>query len=438
MDNNRNYREEEKSPYFNNLQNAGGQQPNPYDTKDHRFGNGVLTGITISIIVVAILFGIATFTGVSLFNRGSDNQNGTLNYGQIESKLNLLEKYIDSFYLDSTDSVQFQEGVYKGLVSSLEDPYSTYYTQEEYAELMESSSGEYCGIGAYVNQDAKTGIITIVKPFENGPAAQAGILPNDILYSVDGESVNGKDLTEVVNTMKGKANTIVHLEILRDDSTTPIGVDVKRENVEVPTITYKMMEDSIGYIQVTEFDKVTAQQFKLAIDDLNKQGMTGLVIDLRNNPGGLLTTVVDMLDQMVGADGMLVYTKDKNGEGEEFRSSGGENFDKPLAVLMNGYSASASEVFAGCIQDYGIGSLVGTTSFGKGIVQNIYKLSDGSAVKLTVSKYYTPNGRNIHGTGIEPDVKVELSDEAKGQISVDGSEDNQLQQAIDVVKAKLQ
>ncbi len=434
MDNNRNYREEQNGLYYNRMQEES--KENPYEIKDHRYRSGVLTGFSLCIILLVVAFAFWLFFGGSSYPLSSNDTKGEINYNAIESKLNLLEKYIDDYYLEGTDSVEFQEGIYKGLLSSLNDPYSTYYTKEEYTELMESTSGQYYGIGAYVNQDQSTGIITIVKPFENGPAAKAGILPNDILYSVAGEQVTGKDLTEVVNDMKGQKNTTVRLEVLRGDSTTPITVDVVRDKVEVPTITYKMMKDNIGYIQITEFDEITASQFVKALDKLNSQGMEGLVIDLRDNPGGLLDTVVTMLDKMVGK-GMLVYTKDKNGEGDEYQSKEGENFSKPLALLINGYSASASEVFAGCIQDYGIGTIVGTTSFGKGIVQNIYRLSDGSAVKLTVSKYYTPNGRNIHGTGIEPDVKVELSEEAKGTLSIDSSKDNQLQKAIEIVEEKI-
>ena len=434
MDNNGNYKEEQNNPYYDRMQEVNDK--NPYEVKDRRFLSGFLTGGSIcSILLVVVFVVVNLFRGLTL-TPISDDTKGEVNYNQVETKLNLLEKFIDDYYLENTDSVEFQEGIYKGLLSSLGDPYSTYYTKEEYNELMESTAGEYYGIGAYVSQDQKTGIITIVKPFENGPAAKAGILPNDVLYSVEGEHVTGKDLTEVVNKMKGEQKTTVHLEVLRGDNTAPIGVDVVRDKVEVPTITYKMMDDKIGYIQVTEFDQVTADQFQKALKKLDSQGMKGLVIDLRNNPGGLLETVVDMLDQMVGK-GMLVYTKDKNGEGEEFKSEGGQNFNKPLALLINGYSASASEVFAGCIQDYGIGTLVGTTSFGKGIVQNIYRLTDGSAVKLTVSKYYTPKGRNIHGTGIEPDVKVELNKEAKEQITLDSSKDNQLQKALEVVKEKI-
>ena len=434
MDNNENYKDENKDPYYNHMQEPN--QDDSYEIKDHRYRSGFLTGACICFILLAVAFALWNFFGGLVFTENQSNTAGELNYSEMESKLNLLEQYIDEYYLEGTDSAQFQEGVYKGLLSSLNDPYSTYYTKEEYNDLMESTSGEYYGIGAYVTQDQKTGIITIYKPFENGPAAKAGILPNDILYSVEGEQVTGKDLTEVVNDMKGERNTIVHLEVLRGDSTEPIAVDVSRDKVEVPTISYKMMEDKVGYIQVTEFDQVTAAQFKNALKDLNAKGMKGLVIDLRNNPGGLLDIVVDMLDEMVGK-GMLVYTKDKNGKGDEYKAESGENFDKPLALLINGYSASASEVFAGCIQDYGIGTLVGTTSFGKGIVQNIYRLKDGSAIKLTVSKYYTPKGRNIHGTGIKPDVKVELDKEAQGLIGIDNDKDNQLSKAVEIVKDKI-
>lgn len=398
-----------------------------------QFLNGIFTGIAACIIVGAIAFSIWFFFG----QHGNQNaETEGINYQNVLNKLQLLEYYIDQQYLEEGDVANLEAGIYKGLLSGLEDPYSTYYTQEEYESLKESTNGVYYGIGAYVHQDTKTGVITIAKPFKDGPAYNAGVLPGDILYAVEGQEVTGMDLTAVVNLMKGKENTNVTITIMREGVADPFDVTVVRGKVEVPTIEYEMMEDSIGYIAITEFDKVTATQFRSAITELEGQGMKGLVIDLRDNPGGLLDSVVDMLDRMV-KEGMLVYTKDKNGNGDEYKANDSDYFDKPLAVLINGNSASASEVFAGAIQDYGIGTLVGTTSYGKGIVQNVFPLTDGSAVKLTVSKYYTPNGRNIHGIGIEPDVEVELDENLKQEVEISKSEDNQLQKAIEVVKEKL-
>jgi carboxyl-terminal processing protease len=322
------------------------------------------------------------------------------------------------------------------MLESLNDRYSVYYTKEEFDALMESTTGEYYGIGAYVSQDVKTGVITIVKPFVNGPAYEAGILPGDIIYKVLGEEVTGKDLSEIVSKMKGAEGTTVDIEVVREGETEPMKFTVERRKIEVPTIEYEMLEDKIGYISVAEFDEVTASQFRDAIDDLEKQGMKGLIIDLRNNPGGLLTTVCDMLDRML-PEGLIVYQEDKNGKRiDEQKSTGEEQFTKPLVVMVNGNSASASEVFAGAIQDYGIGTILGTTSFGKGIVQSVIPMTDGSGVKVTISKYFTPKGRNIHGIGIEPDVVVDLKDELKKKVVVKKSEDNQIQEAIKVIEGK--
>lgn len=408
---------------------------NAPEGEKNRFINGILTGVAASIIVGAICFSLWTLFGARLVS-GTGSSSTEINFSHLNTKLKLLEQYIYRTYLEGTEDVDFESGIYKGLLSSLEDPYSTYYTEEEYAALMESTSGSYYGIGAYVSQDVTTGIIRIAKPFVNGPAYEAGVLPGDVISKIEGVEVDGMDLTEVVNLMKGEENTKVSIEFIREGEDDPIVLSVERRKVEVPTIEYEMLDDHIGYIAVAEFDEVTANQYRAAIDDLEKQGMKGLVVDLRNNPGGLLSTVVDMLDRMVDK-GMLVYTKDKNGQGDEYKATDNTYFDQPLAVLINGNSASASEVFAGAIQDYGIGKLVGTTSFGKGIVQNIFGLSDGSAIKLTVSKYYTPNGRNIHGTGIDPDVEVELDDELKQKVTIEKKDDNQLQKAIEVIKEEM-
>ncbi|HEX3022323.1 MAG TPA: S41 family peptidase, partial [Lachnospiraceae bacterium] len=366
----------------------------------------------------------------------SESTDSVLDDKKVKDKVAKIESIIDTYYLNETDEGTMAEGIYKGMLESLNDRYSVYYTKEEFDALMESTSGEYYGIGAYVSQDVKTGVITIVKPFVNGPAYEAGILPGDIIFKVLGEEVTGKDLSEIVSKMKGAEGTTVDIEVVREGETEPMKFTVERRKIEVPTIEYEMLEDKIGYISVAEFDEVTASQFRDAIDDLEKQGMKGLIIDLRNNPGGLLTTVCDMLDRML-PEGLIVYQEDKNGKRiDEQKSTGEEQFTKPLVVMVNGNSASASEVFAGAIQDYGIGTILGTTSFGKGIVQSVIPMTDGSGVKVTISKYFTPKGRNIHGIGIEPDVVVDLKDELKKKVVVKKSEDNQIQEAIKVIEGK--
>ena len=363
------------------------------------------------------------------------DEEGETPYQEIVEKLSTLEMLVDSFYLEDVDPSVYADGIYKGFMSSLEDPYSTYYTKSEYTALMESSSGIYHGIGATVSQDVKTGIITVVKPFESGPAYKAGILPGDILYMVEGEEVTGVDLSEVVSRMKGVEGTKVRISVLREGKTDPIEYTIVRQEIKVPTIEHKMLADKIGYIIITEFDEITVKQFVSAVDELEKAGMKGLIVDVRNNPGGLLSSVVNILDRLLPKS-LIVYTEDKYGNRLEeiAKDKDGKKINVPMAVLINGNSASASEIFAGTIQDYKIGTVVGTTSFGKGIVQKVIPLTDGTAIKLTISKYFTPKGRNIHGTGILPDVEIDLTDELKKLVTIPIDQDVQLQKAIEVIK----
>lgn len=349
-------------------------------------------------------------------------------------KANNLKNLIDLYYLEDAEEEDLYEGMYQGMLWSLGDPYSCYYTKEDYAALMEEIEGTYCGIGALVSQNASTKVITIVRPFVDGPAYKAGMLPGDILTKIDGEDVSAWDIDLAVKHMKGEQGTVVEVEVWRGSIGEYVEMTITRDLVEVETVTYEMLDDSIGYIYIMQFDEVTTQQFETALHELSEQGMQGLVVDIRDNGGGLLTTVCDMLDMFLEEEDLIVYTLDKYNEKEEIYAKDGSIDPVPMAILVNGYSASASEIFSGALQDYGMATIVGTQSFGKGIVQSIIPLSDGSAVKLTVSTYYTPAGRNIHGMGITPDVVVELDEELKQQPVVPLSEDNQVQAAIEEVK----
>ena len=282
----------------------------------------------------------------------------------------------------------------------------------------------------------KTGIITIVRPYKDGPAYNAGLLPDDIIYKVEGEEVTGEDLSEVVSKIKGKEGTKVNITIYRDGVADPMDFTLERKKINIPTIEYEMLEDDIGYILIYEFDSITISQFSNALKALEKMGMKGLIVDVRDNPGGLLDSVVKILDRLLPR-GLIVYTEDKYKNRTEENAKNPDKFDQPIVVLINGNSASASEIFAGALQDYEKATIVGTTTFGKGIVQRILPLSDGTALKLTVSKYFTPKGRNIHGTGIEPDIEVELSEDLKQLVTIPRDDDNQLQKAIEVLKDKM-
>lgn len=421
--------------------------------KKNSFIYGMLTGagavLFVVLMVIAGRLMVTAFSDNRLIQQGTSEGSGEkmensqeleISDELVQKKLSLLQQYIERFYLDTTktgsSADKMEDGIYQGYISGLGDPYSVYYNEEEYDSLQTSTQGDYCGIGATVSQDPSTGIITIVKPFEGAPAAEAGLEAGDILYTIEKEEVTGQDLTSVVTKLKGKKNTKVHIQVVREGESEPIDFTITRKEVEVPTITYKMLSDQIGYIQVESFDVVTKKQFRSAVDDLEKQGMKGLVIDLRDNGGGVLDAATDMLDRLL-VEGKLVYTKDKNGEGQEYYCEDQESLDLPMAVLVNGNSASASEIFAGALQDYGAAKLVGTKTFGKGIVQSIFKLGDGTAIKLTTAKYYTPNGRNIHGTGLEPDIEVELDEKVKDWSTAKESEDNQLQKAVETVKLEI-
>ncbi|MDD6034838.1 MAG: S41 family peptidase [Lachnospiraceae bacterium] len=368
---------------------------------------------------------------------GWTKDDGETSDDEFLEKANYLKSLIDLYFWEDADEEELYEGMYHGLLEALDDPYSCYYTKEEYAALMEELEGTYCGIGALVSQNASTKAITIVRPFVDGPAYNAGILPGDILTKIDGEDITDWDLEFAVKHMKGEQGTKVELEVWRASAGEYLQLNVTRDIIEVETVTYEMFEDSIGYIYIMQFDEKTTGQFKTALNRLNEQGMKGLVVDIRDNGGGLLTTVCDMLDMFLD-DELIVYTLDKYDKKEEIFAEKGCISSVPMAVLINGFSASASEIFAGALQDYGLATIVGTQSFGKGIVQSVIPLNDGSAVKLTVSTYYTPKGRNIHGLGITPDVEVEPDAELKQSAAVSVEKDNQLKAAVEEVKKLLQ
>ena len=315
------------------------------------------------------------------------------------------------------------------------DKYTVYYTADEYAKIQESSNGAYYGIGVVVRKN-DDGTILVVEPYDGAPGKEAGMRKNDVIVTVNGESVADQDLNSVVAKIKGDEGTTVNIGIRRDGSDDIAELTVTRRKVEIKTVAYEMLDDSVGLITISEFDKVTAQQFKEAYAQLETLGMKGLVIDIRSNPGGLLNVVVDMLDEIL-PDGLIVYTEDKYGNRQEYNGSNPDVIDVPLAVLVNGESASASEIFAGAVQDYGAGTIIGTQTFGKGIVQTIRRMSDGSAIKYTMAKYFTPKGQDIHGHGVTPDIVEELSDEFNNLTEYDASKDNQLQKAIEVIKGDI-
>ncbi|RDU22777.1 S41 family peptidase [Anaerosacchariphilus polymeriproducens] len=407
--------------------------------KNKRWGKfifGFVTGFATAIlIVIGLNLQVANkfqLNSKSATSSKAEKSKESIDFTAVENKVNTIQQLINRFYLNKIDYDKMESGIYSGLVSSLGDPYSTYYTKDEFDLLMESTKGTYSGIGALLSQDPKTGIVSIIKVYEGTPSEEAGLHEGDMIYKVDDIEVTGMDLAEAVTHIKGKESSKVHLTIAREGESDYLQFDVERRKINVPTVISKMMDDKVGYIAVSEFDEVTYDQYTKALDQLIDDGMKGLVIDLRNNPGGNLDIVCKMVDEILGK-GLIVYIEDKNGKREEFKSDANNKLKVPLAVLINGNSASASEIFAGAVKDYKIGTLVGTKTFGKGIVQQLIDLKDGSALKLTIASYFTPSGVNIHGVGIKPDEEVELSESAKEDKVIKPEEDNQLQKAIEIV-----
>lgn len=395
----------------------------------------LLLGMIIGIVFTALV-GSISFVGVRLYNsvRRTETQEASVTNEEPQSvvneesmeKLEAIEEVIDEYYYkdEDIDTTAMIDGMYAGVVDALNDPYSVYYTAEEWNQLMQETEGIYYGIGAYLSIDPTTTLAKISGVIAGTPAEEAGLRENDIIYMVDGESVQGMELTEIVSRVKGEENTTVHLTIVREGETDYLEMDVTRAKIESPTVTYEMYDNGVGYIRITEFDDVTVNQFTTAMDSIKEADAKGLILDLRSNPGGSLSAVVDIARQML-PKGLIVYTEDKNGKREEYTCDGKQELQMPLVVLVNGNSASAAEILSGAIKDYGIGTLIGTTTFGKGIVQRILPLTDGTALKLTISAYYTPNGNNIHGIGIEPDIACELDNEAYYNDGID----NQLEKA---------
>lgn len=403
-----------------------------------KFLSGFLCGIALTLCVgTFIVYGnqLGWFDWMYQTTRGSEKITNA-ERRQALRKLGLLEQYIDRYYLNDLTAEDYENGLFKGLVSSLDDKYAAYYSEEEYSSVSASNEGKYVGIGCSVSYDPDTTLFTIVKPYEDGPADVAGLESGDVLIAIDGKNVAGMDLSSVVSTMKGEEGTKVTVTVMRASSIQPIDLVVTRKEVETKTVTYSMLEDKIGYIAIAGFKDTTVEQFNGAVEDLQEQQMKGLILDVRNNGGGALSAVVSIADRIL-PEGLIVYTRDKHDKGEDFYSSDKEELDLPMVLLVNENSASASEVLAGALKDHDVATLVGTKTFGKGIVQSIFALSDGSAIKLTTSKYYTPNGYNIHEVGIEPDVEVEMNEDYDSLEEPTLEDDNQLQAAISCMDEKL-
>ena len=399
-----------------------------------KFLLGILCGMLIAMCILGIsLIGRQLYRNYKVnkaikagtYGESGENYDSRIVDEELVSKIVTLESVIDKYYLNEYTEEDLENGIYRGMIDSLGDKYGVYYTVEEIKEAREKSSGTFGGIGAYISYDEDLQCCIIAGTTEGAPAERAGLREGDVIYKVDDIDAQGMDSSEVVTYVRGEVGTTVHLTLIRDGENDPIEVDITREIIESNTVYSEMLEDNIGYIGITEFDTVTSDQFVEALAVLKGQGARGIIIDLRSNLGGNLDTACDIARYIL-PKGVIVYTIDKYDNKKEYTCDGEHELELPLVMLVNKYSASASEVLTGAVKDYGKGRVVGTTTYGKGIVQTIVPLSDGSAVKLTTSSYYTPNGICIHGTGIDPDVEVEFDSDTY----YDTGKDNQLDAAV--------
>lgn len=413
------------------------EEMNQQPRQKNGYWSGLLSGLLLALLLLGIWYiGSQTygiFKARQIANSQGNEADGVLLDEYTTSKVEVIEDTIQQYYLEGTSQEVLENGIYSGLVDALQDPYSVYYSAQELEEIQMSTEGIYYGIGAYISKGATDEFCTISGVIENTPAQESDLREGDIIYEIDGISAQGMDTTEVVALIKGEEGTTVLLTLYREGEEDYLKVEVERRKIESPTVTFEMMENDIAYIQITEFDDVTEQQFSEALTEARAMGMKGLLLDLRSNPGGNLSTVCEIARTIL-PKGLIVYTEDKYGVRDEYTSDGKRQLEVPAVVLVNDYSASASEILAGAMKDHGIATIMGTTTFGKGIVQRIISLSDGSAVKLTVSKYYTPSGSDIHEKGIEPDIEVIFDADAYYEHNVD----NQIEEGIKFLKGQIQ
>ena len=389
--------------------------------KPEKRENGWGSFLAGAVTVVLLLAVFRTASHFIWLPGGTDTPTGV----QTSEKIRTIEQLIDEVYVGEKDEEALAEGMYRGLISGLGDRYADYYTEEEFQELATSQEGYYEGVGITIGQTEEGAGLTIVEVADGSPAAEAGIQTGDMLIAVDGTDVTSMTVTEAAALIREGENDTITLTVERE-GIGQIQAEVTREKLETQTVAGKMLTDTIGYLAISQFTGLTSDRFADVYQQLQEDGLQKLLSGLRGNPGGLVTAVCDTLRQIL-PEGLIVYTEDKQGNREEYTCEGETPLDIPLVVLVDENTASAGEIFTGAVKDYGVGTIVGTQTFGKGIVQDFYTLPDQSVVKLTVAHYYTPKGNDIHGVGIAPDVEVEQPEDAESDV--------QLEKAIEVLKA---
>lgn len=391
--------------------------------------------VLIAVMISLFLGNRLTAKGILPMTTNKDLKSSFKDIKQVKQYKELFEirEELYRYYDGNIDEEKLVEGAIKGMTMALGDPYTYYMNKDEFAAFMEQNSGEYMGVGIQVGTEDDNMIV--IEPLEGGPSYNAGVKKGDIIKAVNDVPVTAKDMDKAVSMMKGKDKAEVKLTLEREGTGT-IDVKVNRDVVKTINVKGEMIDNNVGYIKVKAFEENVANDFKLKLEELQGQGMKGLILDLRGNPGGYMSECVDLVSNFVPKGEVIVSTTDKYGNSEKSLSKGGIAQGTPLVVLIDKESASASEIVAGAVRDYKVGTIVGVTTFGKGIVQMPVKQDDGAALKVTISKYYTPNGENIHGTGIKPNVEIEYPKELKAK-EYDRAIDPQFEKAMETINSKI-
>ena len=388
------------------------------------------------IIMIAAIVSFITFfvTSVGMYKYFSTH--GVVSSigksDDISKKIGKYKSIIDRYYLGEVDEQKLSDGAIKGYIEALDDPYTEYISKEEMEDFMAETTGNFVGVGVYMVKDTESNKVMVLSPIEGSPAEKAGIQPGDFIISADGVEYSADDMSVLANKIKGEAGTTVKLEILRKNET--LTFELKRESIKVNPVNTKKLENDIGYLQFSSFDDGTAKDFKEKYLELEKQGIKSLIIDLRNNGGGIVDEALEIADYIADKDSVLLYEVDKNNKEEIKKSKNNPIINMPIVILTNKNTASSSEILSGALKDLGKAKIVGTTTYGKGVIQQLLTMQDGSGIKITSEKYLTPNKTEINKIGIEPDEKVELPDSVKNVLKVEEKDDAQLQKAIEMLK----
>lgn len=397
----------------------------------------IYKAIMLVVLTAFVTFILTTTYMTKRFNLGGDTTissliNSSTEDDDLTKSLKNIENLIDKYYLNDADKQKLIDGAIEGYISALGDAYTEYIPADEMKEYTESIMGKYVGIGIYMVQNTEKDVIEVLTPIKETPAEKAGLLPGDIIVSVNGTKYSGGDMTAASNSIKGEEGTTVKLEILRGEET--LTFEIERKEITTNPVIAKKLDNNIGYMELTSFDEGTAEDFKNKFTSLKEQGIESLIIDLRNNGGGIVDEALKIVDYIVPKGKEILITVDKNKKEEIEKTKEDVLIDMPIVVLVNEYTASSSEILAGALKDLNEAKIVGNTTYGKGVIQQIISLRNGSAVKVTVEEYYTPNRRKINGIGIEPDEKVLLPETVTNPLLVKEEEDTQLQKAIEILK----